>query len=117
VNFIQLILILGFLIFLFRVLANPGSHQLRAWTKIVVILFVLAAILAILFPDTTNTIANWMGVKRGADLLLYLLTLAFIFAIFYGYIQSKRLQKRIVSLARKIAIIEANQKNKLPRNK
>jgi hypothetical protein len=116
-NWIQLILILGFLVFLFRVLANPASHQLRAWTKILVIIFVLIAILTILLPNTTNTIAHWVGVKRGADLLLYILTLAFIFSIFYGYIQSKRLQKRIVLLARKIAIIETNQKNHILRKK
>jgi hypothetical protein len=109
---IQAILVVGFLIFLFRVLSNPSSYQLRAWTKILSIIFVCAAILTVLFPNSTNTVAHWLGVSRGADLLLYLLTLAFIYTIFNGYVQEKRLQKRIVSLARKIAIIEANQQER-----
>lgn len=110
---IQLVLIIGFLLFLFRVLANPASYQLNAWVKILASLFVLVAIVAVLFPDTTNDIAHWVGVTRGADLLLYLLTLAFIFAMFNSYIQGKRQQKRIVQLARKVALLEARQKNEL----
>ena len=107
---IQAVLILGFLAFLFRVLVNPASYQLRAWIKILVTLFVLLATVTVIFPDMTNTIAHWVGVSRGADLLLYLLTMAFIFSIFHSYLQEKRSQKRIVLLARKLAILEANQR-------
>lgn len=109
---IQIVLVVGFLIFLSRVLVNPASSQLKAWTKILATLFVLAAIITVIFPDSTNTLAHWLGVKRGADLLLYLLALAFIFTIFNSYVHEKRQQKRIASLARKIAIIEANQQSK-----
>jgi hypothetical protein len=109
---IQIVLIAAFLSFLFLVLANPLSYQLRAWIKILAMMFVLIAIITVVFPDSTNTVAHWLGVSRGADLLLYLLTLAFIFAMFNSYTQEKRLQRRIVLLARKLAILEANQRNK-----
>ena len=107
---IQVILITGFLVFLSRILINPRSYQLKAWTKIFAILFALTAILAILLPDTTNHLANWVGVGRGADLLLYLLAVSFIFLILHIYVQEKRQQKEIVLLARKIAIMEANSR-------
>ena len=101
--------------FLSRVLVNPASYQVRAWIKILVTLFVLLAVVTVIFPDMTNTIAHWVGVGRGADLLLYLLTMAFIFSIFHAYLQEKRAQKRIVLLARRLAIIEANQREPLDR--
>jgi len=110
--FIQVVLIAGFLIFLLMVLANPSSYHLKAWTKILATLFVLAAIITVMFPETTNTIAHWAGVTRGADLLLYMLTLAFIFFIFSSYLQGKRQQRRIVLLARKIALLEADNRYK-----
>jgi hypothetical protein len=109
---IQTILIIGFLIFLLKVLANPVSYQLRAWTKILAALFVLIAIVTVSFPNITNTIAHWVGVTRGADLLLYILTLAFIFGMFSSYTREQRLQKRIVLLARKIALLEAQINHK-----
>jgi hypothetical protein len=107
---IQLVLIVGFMAFLIRVLMNPASHQVRAMTKILASLFVLIAILTVIFPNTTTTIAHWLGVNRGADLLLYILTLAFIFEMFNSYIREKRLQENVILLARRIAIIEANQR-------
>jgi hypothetical protein len=113
---IQLILIVGFLLFLWQLLANPLSYNVRAWTKILAILFVIIGLVAIAFPNITNKIAHIVGVSTGANLLIYILTLAFIFAMFNSYTNEKRLQKRIVLLARKIAIIEANQRNKDPKN-
>lgn len=111
---IQIILILAFVSFLFRLLANPNSYQIKAWTKIFGVLFVLGAIGVIAFPNSANTVAHWVGVTRGADLLLYILTLSFIFTILNLYIKEKQENRRLVSLARKVAIIEANlrQSNK-----
>ena len=105
---IQLILILGFMVLLYRVLVNPVGYQLRAMTKILAILFIIIAVITVIFPNATNTIAHAVGVSRGADLLLYILTLAFIFAMFNSYIQSKRNQERMVHIVRALAISEAN---------
>jgi len=105
---IQAILVVGFGIFLFRVLANPASYKLKAWIKVLVALFVVLAIAAVIVPGVTNEIAEFVGVTRGADLLLYMLTMAFIFTIMNGYIQSKKTQEKITTLARRIAINEAN---------
>jgi hypothetical protein len=109
---IQIILVTGFILFLWRLLTNPNSYQVRAWTKIIAILFAFAAIVAIIFPETTNSLAKFLGVKRGADLLLYSLALVFIFFVLNVYIANKKLQNKIVLLSRKIAIIEANNNHK-----
>lgn len=107
---IQIFLILGFLFLIIKFLANPGSHQIKAWKKIIGIFFVLLSIFAVLFPESLNDLAHFFGVGRGADLLLYLVTLAFIFTTFNYYVANKQEQKRIVKLARKMAILEANQR-------
>jgi hypothetical protein len=110
---IQVILIIAFAVFLLRLVTNPNSYQIKAWAKILGVLLVLAAVGAVLFPDSSNTVAHWVGVSRGADLLLYMLTLAFIFVVLNIYISEKQNQRRIVSLARKIAILEAEALQKL----
>jgi small membrane protein len=111
---IQIILILAFLALVVRFMANPNSHQMKAWQKILGLLFCMVAIYAVLLPDQLNRLANAVGVGRGADLLLYLLTLSFIFVVFNNYVHNRQEQKRLVMLARKLAIIEANQN---PRNR
>ena len=47
--------------------------------KVGYVLFVLAAIYAILRPDDTTVVANWLGVDRGTDLMEYALIIAFVF--------------------------------------
>jgi len=104
---IQLVLIAGFLILLIKFLLDPNSSQIRAWKKLIGLLFVPLAIIFVLFPNEANTVAHTVGVGRGADLLLYVLTLAFIFVCINLYMKSKQDQRRITELTRKLAILEA----------
>jgi hypothetical protein len=107
---IQILLLVGILILFGWFLANPRSYQVRAWTKIFTLLFAVIALVFILFPNSSNHVANWFGVGRGVDLLSYLLSLAFIYLILRSYIREKEEQKRIVQLGRRLAILEANER-------
>jgi len=111
---IQVILVIGFIFLFWRFLANPGSHQVHAWIKILTFLFTVLAIIAVIFPDTANRLAHAVGVKTGANLLLYALTLAFIFVVINIYTRGKEDERRRVVLVRKVALLEAQllEKNK-----
>jgi hypothetical protein len=111
---IQIILVLGFVFLFWRFLSNPESHQVHAWIKILMFLFTVLAVIAVVLPNTTNRIAHALGVKTGANLLLYVLTLAFIFVVISIYSRGKEDEKRRVDLVRKIALLEAKieEKNK-----
>lgn len=104
---IKLILITGFLVFVFKLLANPNSSQLKALGKLFALGLTCIAIAFVLLPDSLNVIAKAVGVTRGADLVLYLLALSFIFATFNQYLRSKQMNNQLVALGRKIALIEA----------
>lgn len=95
-------------------LINRTKAHARAGTKLVTIGFTTIAVLFILFPDSANEVANVLGVGRGADLVLYFLVVLFIFFILSYYLRTNDEQKRIVVLARRLAILEANE---LERNK
>jgi hypothetical protein len=111
---IQIILIAAFVLIMVRFLANPNSYQAKAWQKIAGVLLFFVALVAVLFPDTLNRIAHAVGVGRGSDLLLYLLTLSFIFVTLKLYVKSQYERQQLFKLARKIAILEASQN---PHNK
>lgn len=109
---IQVILIVAILAILLRFLSSRNTYQTQAWKKILLLLFAVFAIVVILAPGILDDVANKVGVGRGADLLLYGLTVAFIFERFNSYIKDKEEQKRFVTLARKVAISEALIENK-----
>lgn len=102
-NWIQVLLIAS-IVALFGLLRSRPSAKSRAWVKVGYIAFVFAAIYAILRPHQTTVVARWLGVARGADLLLYALIIAFIFTTLSTYMRFKDLELRYARLARTVAL-------------
>jgi hypothetical protein len=76
---------------------------------ILLLLLIIAAVVFILFPDITNTIANKLGVGRGADLVFYTSILIFWFVILKLYARIRRLEQIITQVVRKDAVDEAEK--------
>ena len=103
-NWIQGLLIAAILALLVHLLRSHTNATAKAWVKVGYLLFVIAAIYAILRPDDTTVVANWLGVDRGADLLSYALVIAFLFTTLSTYLRFKELEVRYARLARTVAL-------------
>lgn len=103
-NWIQVLLIAAVVTLLVYLLRSRSDAKAKAGVKIGYLLFVIAAIYAILRPDDTTVLANWLGVDRGADLLSYALIIAFVFTTLSTYLRFKELELRYARLARAIAL-------------
>jgi small membrane protein len=103
-NWIQVLLILAIVTLLIYLLWSRRSAQSRAWVKVGYIGFVLAAVYAIVRPNDTTVVANWLGVARGADLLEYALIIAFLFTTMSTYMRFKDLELKYAQLARAVAL-------------
>ena len=106
-NWIQLLLIVSVLALLVYLLRSRGSAGSKAWVKVGYVLFVVAGIYAILRPDDTTVVANWVGVDRGTDLMEYVLIIAFAFTTLSTYMRFKDIELRYARLARAVAIQNA----------
>ena len=103
-NWIQVLLIAAVVTLLMYLLRARSNAKAKAWVKIGYALFVIAAVYAILRPDDTTVVANWLGVNRGTDLLFYALVIAFIFTTLSTYLRFKELELRYARLARAVAL-------------
>lgn len=103
-NWIQVLLIAAVVVLLVYLLRSRTNAKAKAWVKVGYLLFVIAAIYAILRPDDTTVLANWLGVDRGADLLSYALIIAFVFTTLSTYLRFKELELRYARLAREVAL-------------
>jgi hypothetical protein len=107
VTLIKLLLLAAILVV--GILAFRGStkpiHKVmwRAYVGLVLV----AAAFAVLFPDTLTTVANLLGVGRGADLLLYLLVVTFLLVAVVLFRRLSVLERRYTQLARMLAVQEA----------
>jgi hypothetical protein len=103
-NWIQLLLISAVIALLVYLLRSRTNAKAKAWVKVGYVLFVILAIYAILRPDDTTVLANWLGVRRGADLITYALIIAFVFTTMSTYLRFKELELKYARLARAVAL-------------
>jgi hypothetical protein len=106
---IRVILIALILITVVWFLSHQSSTRRQAGGKLAGILLMIFAVLAVLFPDSTTTVAHKVGVGRGADLLLYCVTIAFLVSLLSAYLYRQDDKLQVERLARKMAILQANQ--------
>ncbi|MBT5808713.1 DUF2304 family protein [Candidatus Uhrbacteria bacterium] len=55
-------------------------------------------------PQTTDVIANLVGVGRGADLVIYTSLVALFYLVFRVYVKIEKTEREITRLVRKLAI-------------
>lgn len=109
---LQVLLIAVALFIMIAGLMNRNTHSGKAWKKILLILMTAFMIVAVIFPDTVTRLANAVGVGRGADLLLYVLVVAFIFYVINGYLKQQDQRTSLYRLARQVAISDAHNRLK-----
>ena len=76
-----------------------------------VVLVLLAAALAVVFPNALTRLAHEVGVGRGADLLLYVLVVTFMLVSVVLFRRLAALERRYTQLARTIAVTNANDRS------
>lgn len=85
---------------------------MQAGKRIGLVAFALLNVYAVLRPDDVTWVANRLGVGRGADLILYVLVIAFVLGMLNFYLRFKTMDRRLTELARTIAIREAEVVNR-----
>jgi len=113
-NWIQVLLIAAVVALLVYLLRSRTNAKARAWVKVGYVLFVVGAIYAILRPNDTTVVAHWLGVDRGADLIGYVLIVAFVFTTMSTYMRFKELELKYARLARAVALQNAIAPNDRP---
>lgn len=106
---IQFLLIAAIIVLGLVVMRRTGADSHLAIRRLLMMLFILAAVMSVLFPQWLTWVAALIGVGRGTDLLLYALVLMFLVFVYTQYRRNMALQRQLTLLARKIALVEAQQ--------
>jgi hypothetical protein len=104
---IQIVLVPALVLAVVLGLRSRASLRGQARRKIVAVLTMVAGVLAVLFPDSLQALADATGVTRGTDLLLYALALVIIYLVCSTSVRFREQEARMVVLARQVALSEA----------
>ncbi|MCL4397648.1 DUF2304 family protein [Patescibacteria group bacterium] len=103
-NIIQIILIVSLLFALSRVFLRLRDHKVSVaefgfWA----ILF-SGAITVVVFPNETTHFAQFLGIGRGVDLIVYASIVTLFYLMFRAYVLMEDIRHEITELVRKIAL-------------
>lgn len=85
---------------------QASLYWFTVWT-----LFWAAVIIVAFLPETTNIVAHYVGIGRGADLVIYCAVAILSYGFYRVMIGQERTRKEITELVREIAILEAKKKD------
>ena len=104
---IQILLVPALVLAVVLSLRSRSSLRGQARRKILAALTMVAGVLAVLFPDALQALAEAVGVTRGTDLLVYVLALVIIYLVGSTSVRFREQEARLVQLARQVALSDA----------
>ncbi|MGB3827608.1 MAG: DUF2304 domain-containing protein [Ornithinimicrobium sp.] len=104
---IKTILIAAIVIVTVMLTRSTSGARHQAVRRLMLIGFVLLAVVAVIFPPFLTQVAQTVGVGRGADLLLYGLTVTFLGYVAASYRRLRQMEMQVTALAREAALRDA----------
>jgi hypothetical protein len=104
---IQILLVVAVIALLVLLTRSTADARHQAVTRLAIALFFAAAMMTILWPQALTRVAQFVGVGRGTDLLIYVLVILFVAQVARSHRRANELQRKITVLARELALAQA----------
>lgn len=69
---------------------------------------------AVIFPEETDVIANWVGIGRGVDLIGYVVDVTVLFVLLHYFTKFVELERQVTTLTRELAILRTEVERVAP---
>ena len=103
---LKLFLIITITYFGFWLIKERKTVRVRAWQKIIILLFVFGTIVVTLLPNLSLQVALLIGLNRATDLIVYGTIILLLFIAANIYLKFQDLQSQISRIAREVSIQE-----------
>ena len=103
---LKLFLIVAITSFGIWLLKARKTARVRAWQKLIVVLFIVGVITVTLSPQISIQIALFFGLNRATDVIVYATTILLLFVTANIYLKFQDLHNQLVKIGRAQAIQE-----------
>ena len=86
------------------------TARVKAWQKLIIVLFVLTVITVTLSERISTQLAAFFGLTRATDVLVYATIVLLLFIAANVYLKFQDLQNQLVKVARRVTIQEGLRK-------
>ncbi|QOD02194.1 MULTISPECIES: DUF2304 domain-containing protein [Pseudarthrobacter] len=103
---VQIALVLAVIIVSLALMRGGSNARHLAIRRMLLIVFAIVAVLSIFFPTMLSSVANFFGVGRGTDLVLYGTIVTVLVFMSTTYQRFRHMEISLTKLARRLAIDE-----------
>lgn len=114
---IQILLVVFAIFAIVRTFIQFRKGKLSLAVLFLWIFFWVIVGVVVLLPNTTNTLANFVGVGRGVDVIIYLAVISLFYLVFRLFVLIEDVEREITHLVRKLSIDELNKKQQEEKQK
>jgi small membrane protein len=100
----QIVLLHFFVFAIIKVISRFRSGELSILNTYLWVIFWISAGVIAVFPNLTARFAEFLGVGRGADLIVYLALVSLFFIVFKLTIKIEKLNRELTSVVRNDAL-------------
>jgi hypothetical protein len=111
---IQILIIIFALFALSRAFLRFKDNKLTKNEFLFWTLIWLVAIVISFIPSLLIYLSKWLGIGRGADLIVYISIIILFYIIFRLYVKLESVEKEITQVVRKLALKGEEKKKKSP---
>jgi len=111
-SIIKVIIIVFILFVLWRTFIRFRKNDITSRELILWAVFWLLMAVVTLMPQRTDLVAQWLGVERGADLLVYLSIIVLFFVVFRIIVKLEKIDRDITMIVRNTALDQEDKKTK-----
>lgn len=101
---VQYILLAAIIFFIFRAAKQLISKKIHLQDFVMWLVFWVGVSLIVIYPKSTQVVADMVGIGRGADLVVYLGMLGLYYFFYLVVVKVKQLDEKITTLGRQVAI-------------
>ncbi|MBI4359718.1 MAG: DUF2304 domain-containing protein [Candidatus Jacksonbacteria bacterium] len=102
-NLIQVILLIIIAFIILKTFQKYYRRMITAREFFLWTIFWGCAGLLVVFPNATQRVANFVGIGRGVDLVIYLALLMLFSALFYLLVKVETIERAITKIVREMA--------------
>ena len=106
---VQIALVFAVVVVSLTLMRGGSNARHLAIRRIMLVLFACVAALSIFVPQLLSHVAQFFGIGRGTDLVLYGLVVSFLVYMATTYQRFRQLETTLTKLSRRIAIDDVNR--------
>lgn len=104
---VQLVLVVAVILVSLALMRGGSNARHLAIRRLLLVVFAFAAATSIFIPDLLTRVAQFLGIGRGTDLVLYALIFCFFVFMSTTYQRFRQSEFALTRLARRLALDEA----------